>query len=228
MDFSTIGTELLPISPNKIVSWKRFNRDEIGEVKSVDIDRHTFINCEFERLDFSNTNFSEVRFLNCRINYCVFDYSWFYDTVFDNCVFEFNSFEGVMVLDKKDPFTRIKGISMRNSGKIKGIVDNLSVSKEIDAWKKVVGRDGSLELVQLKISADVPRVKPYGQNKCRAERAFVVNGPLVSESWYRHSFRYYPGTTVIADNYNPDPWEVCSGGIHFFLTREEAENYTFY
>jgi hypothetical protein len=36
---------------------------------------------------------------------------------------------------------------------------------------------------------------------------------------------YVVGETVVADKYDPNPRVECSGGIHFFMTRAEAEAY---
>ncbi len=36
---------------------------------------------------------------------------------------------------------------------------------------------------------------------------------------------YRKGKTVEPDGWDEDRWDVCSHGIHFFLTRIEAENY---
>jgi len=36
---------------------------------------------------------------------------------------------------------------------------------------------------------------------------------------------YRVGKIVRCDKWNEDRWVECGGGIHFFLTRIEAENY---
>jgi hypothetical protein len=39
---------------------------------------------------------------------------------------------------------------------------------------------------------------------------------------------YHKGEIVIPENgFDEDRWNVCSAGIHFFLTRTEAEAYEF-
>ena len=45
-------------------------------------------------------------------------------------------------------------------------------------------------------------------------------GPIVD-------FVYRVGETVRPDAWGGDRWVECAGGIHFFLTRYEAENYTY-
>ena len=35
---------------------------------------------------------------------------------------------------------------------------------------------------------------------------------------------YEVGKEVVADSFDDDRWNECSHGIHFFITRNEAEN----
>ena len=52
-----------------------------------------------------------------------------------------------------------------------------------------------------------------------------VIGAEVGVSKYDSTFTYKTGQWVRADKWDENRWEECSGGIHFFLTRIEAENY---
>src|ERR1051326_1365895 len=94
---------------------------------------------------------------------------------------------------------------------------------DICGWKKCAGG----VLVKLGIPHGVPRHNATGR-KCRAERAVVIEVIGAKEglsSWNGSHTVYRKGETVIAPNYNPDRWQECAGGIHFFITREEAEAY---
>ena len=73
----------------------------------------------------------------------------------------------------------------------------------------------------LRIPADARRVNAYGSRKCRAEFAYVVHG----KGEARHNNMPYSPGLVVPDSYDPDPRVECSHGIHFFLTRREAEEY---
>ena len=48
-----------------------------------------------------------------------------------------------------------------------------------------------------------------------------------SESWPSDSVRllYKPGEIVRPDKWDPNPLIECAPGIHFFITREEAEDW---
>ena len=115
---------------------------------------------------------------------------------------------------------------------------NLSSAKEIDplaaaqtsivpggdlvVFKKL--REGICKLL---VPAEAKRSNATGR-KCRAEFARVLElpeGVEVGSSKWDASFLYRSGEIVRAANWCDDRWNECSGGIHFFLTREEAEAY---
>jgi hypothetical protein len=93
---------------------------------------------------------------------------------------------------------------------------------DLVGWKKC--SDGVI--VKLRIPMDAKRSNATGR-KCRAEFAEVleVYGAEKGISTYREDFVYERGTRVTCDKWNEDRFQECSGGIHFFLTRIEAENY---
>jgi hypothetical protein len=82
-------------------------------------------------------------------------------------------------------------------------------------------------LVHLLIPVEAKRSNAHGR-KCRAEyvKVLEVIGADVGVSSHDGKTEYRQGETVRCDKWNPDRWTECGGGIHFFLTRIEAENYT--
>jgi hypothetical protein len=88
---------------------------------------------------------------------------------------------------------------------------------EIVGFKKLAG--GSIAI--LRIPADAKRVNAYGSRKCRAEFAYVVSG----EGNANHNGMPYAPGLIRPDKFDADPRVNCSHGIHFFITREEAEAY---
>ena len=83
-------------------------------------------------------------------------------------------------------------------------------------------RDGVI--VTVRIPAGVPRSNATGR-KCRAERAIViaVDGATEGVSIYDETYIYRVGETVLCHRWEPDRFIECGGGIHFYLTRVEAE-----
>jgi hypothetical protein len=69
--------------------------------------------------------------------------------------------------------------------------------------------------------------------KCRAEWAIDVqhfdkDGKDTQEdfhSTYNSSFVYKVGDEIHPDSFDDCRWNECSNGVHFFITRWEAENY---
>ena len=99
---------------------------------------------------------------------------------------------------------------------------------ELIGWKKVAGR-----IVKLRIPADAKRSHAFGR-KCRCEFADVlaIEGAIeILREQNAHGSNTGPaqlykiGERVIADKWDEDFTHECSHGIHFFITRLEAENF---
>ena len=89
-------------------------------------------------------------------------------------------------------------------------------------WKKCK----SGVIVKLQIPDGAKRSHATGR-KCRAEKVLVLevfNGEF-GLSGHDGKTEYHKGTEVLPDSFDDNRWEECSNGIHFFLTRIEAEKY---
>ncbi len=95
---------------------------------------------------------------------------------------------------------------------------------ELTGWKKLRGK----RIARLTIPREAKRSNATGR-KCRTEYAVVEKifdgTEEVSEgtSKYDNNFIYRVGETVRPDSWDDNRWNECSNGIHFFITREEAE-----
>ena len=89
---------------------------------------------------------------------------------------------------------------------------------EIIGWKKCK----SDVIVKLRIPADAARSHAFGR-KCRAEFVDVIEGEGISS--HDRKTKYAPGLRVTCDKWDENWQEECAGGVHFFITRLEAENY---
>ena len=122
-------------------------------------------------------------------------------------------------------------------------------NEDIYVWKKVFvivfGRCGDLHtfpvIAKLRIPKDAGIVS--GPLKCRASRAIVEGFYADDHEWApspdnelsltkAHSavdpdFLYEKGKEVVPDSFDPDPTTICSHGINFFRTYEEAAVYDF-
>ena len=93
---------------------------------------------------------------------------------------------------------------------------------DIIGWKKCKKN----VIVKLLIKGGVKRSNATGR-KCRAERATVLEvfGAAVGISSHDGTTEYVVGKEVVCDKWGEDRFVECAGGIHFFITRIEAENY---
>ena len=90
-------------------------------------------------------------------------------------------------------------------------------------WKKCQDN----VIAKLRIPEDSPRSHAFGR-KCRckfAEVLEVIGAPIGLSVHQGNGFTYEAGKRVQCDKWDEDFKNECSGGIHFFITREEAEAY---
>ena len=88
-------------------------------------------------------------------------------------------------------------------------------------------------IVKLLITEDAKRSSATTR-KCRCDKAKVISITSLDGkenfttvySYYDRIFQYTVGQTVIIDDFDEDRWNECSTGVHFFITREEAIDYT--
>jgi hypothetical protein len=99
------------------------------------------------------------------------------------------------------------------------------------AYKLACGPNGERVIVTLEIPEDAQRVAPLVGRKCRASsaRVLALSSGESAKSWHRGSYHvsvtYRVGEVVTPDSYDPSPFVECSHGIHFFISRKEAEEY---
>lgn len=88
------------------------------------------------------------------------------------------------------------------------------------AWKKCEND----VMVKLLIPEDAKRSSDASR-ECRASKAIVLEviGAKKGISRSDKDFVYEVGKEVVSDSFNDDRWNECAHGIHFFLTRGEAE-----
>lgn len=88
-------------------------------------------------------------------------------------------------------------------------------------------------IVKLEIPADALRCSATGR-KCRCSKAKVLSianldgtasNIQFASSNHNPGFIYKVGETVEVKDFDPNRWNECSTGIHFFITRQEAVDY---
>jgi hypothetical protein len=119
----------------------------------------------------------------------------------------------------------LSGSNLRGSEELPHIAaaqTTITPQGDLIGWKKCYGK----VIVKLLIPASAKRSNATGR-KCRAEYADVLEviGSLEGVSNHDGKTRYIAGQRVTCDSWCEDRWQECAGGIHFFITREEAEEY---
>ena len=84
-------------------------------------------------------------------------------------------------------------------------------------------------IAELQIPASAKRTSSLVGRKCRANQAKVIkflnSKKLKVPSSYDLSFVYEVGKTVSVKTFDDDIRVECTSGIHFFITKKEAEEY---
>ena len=120
----------------------------------------------------------------------------------------------------------LSGANLSGAKNVPTIVAELTTicaEGEIVGYKKLV--EG---IAVINIPADAKRSNATGR-KCRASKAIVIElpeGVEVGHSQHDSSFEYRVGATVEPkEPFCEDRWNECASGIHFFITRGEAERW---
>ena len=88
-------------------------------------------------------------------------------------------------------------------------------------------------IIKLEICEDALRSSATSR-KCRCSKAKVISFETLDgkpvdlpevRSNHDANFVYRVGEMVKVNNFDPDRWNECSAGIHFFITRDEAVKY---
>ena len=102
----------------------------------------------------------------------------------------------------------------------KGIV----LTEPMTGYKKASG--GKIITLEIPVGA---KVFSINNNKRRANKAKVIYMQVEPElrSWYNTNFKYHVGDEIDITDFDERYYVECGAGIHFFLTREEAEEYIY-
>lgn len=96
---------------------------------------------------------------------------------------------------------------------------------EFIGYKKICTKEGK-KVIKLLIPAEAKRVGGTAGRKCRAEFVKMLED-VSGWSTYTESFEYEykAGDLVYPDKFDDRITEECTNGIHFFITKAEAEAY---
>jgi len=107
-----------------------------------------------------------------------------------------------------------------NLENVKNLFYQIPQEGELIVWKAVAGG-----VCKLRVPPEAKRTATPIGRKCRAEWVEVLEAPTNGAGLHDRNVVYRAGEIVRPDKYDPDPRVECTHGIHFFLTKEEAEAY---
>jgi len=81
-------------------------------------------------------------------------------------------------------------------------------------------------VVKLLVTDDAKRLNSIGSRKCRTSKVVVLEGYANATGTHFNGLIYETGVTLEVEDFDDDIRNECSRGIHFFMTRREAENWT--
>ena len=111
-------------------------------------------------------------------------------------------------------------LSGANLKDVKGLAFQIPQEGELVVWKAVTGG-----VCKLRVPPEAKRTATPVGRKCRAEWVEVLEAPENGAGLHDKSVVYRAGGIVRPDKYDDDIRVECTHGIHFFLTKEEAEAY---
>lgn len=214
-------------------------------------ERLEFREYEFESMDLSGMDLSNIDFVLSSLQHVILRNVNLENSSLENSLFDGADLHGANLRNtnmKMGAFRRcdlgecnICGAdlyaSVLESANLKGIIsdDNtkwfrLRCPEEgaFIGYKKCVND----RIVQLLIPADARRTSST-MRCCRCDKAKVLTirsfdyKEQFDEAWslVDENFVYRKGQWAVAENFNPDRWYDSTGGIHFWMNREEAIGY---
>ncbi len=180
-----------------------------------------FRSANFRYTDFRYANFRYADFRSADFRYTDFRYADFSYADFSSADFRYTDFRSANFR-----YTDFRSANFRYADFENSLFNYRILSEEgkIIGWKKA--KDS---IVKLEIDCKTAVGGMVGR-KCRCMKAKVLEikdfeGNKLEEanSNYDSSFIYKVGKTVKVEDWNKKPYLECEKGIHFFITKQEAE-----
>ena len=226
------------------ISFEQFkNKLEQGE---KDFTNLILENMDLENFNLSDMDFSHSNFINANLSNVNFYSSHLFNVLLDDCNLQNDNLKNANLesaslrranLTKVDiSGARLYAAVLENAILDDIIFDDNTKNFRIHCPEKgafIAYKKGLNNLiVKLLIPSDAKRVSST-MNCCRCDKAKVLEiknfegTKFFDEAWstVAEGFCYKLGEWVYAENFNEDRWYDSTGGIHFWMTEEEAKAY---
>ncbi|AME09056.1 MULTISPECIES: pentapeptide repeat-containing protein [Gemella] len=203
-------------------------------------------NCDLRNYDLSNIDFSNSNFINVRLDNVNFSNSSLKNCLLDDCSLKNANFKNSNLQTASLRRADLEGANISGANLYGAILENANLKNiKFDnmtknftlhcpeegafiAYKKCINN----LIVKLLIPGDAKRVSST-MNCCRCDKAKVLEiksfdgTKHYDEAWSTvdNDFCYKLGEWAFAKNFNEDRWYDSTGGIHFWMSEEEAKAY---
>ena len=199
-----------------------------------------------ENYDLSNMNFSHSNFINVNLSNVNFCSSQLVNVLLDDCNLQNANLknanlERASLRRANLTYADIRGAKLYAAVLENAILDNIIFDDNTKNFRIHCPEKGAFIaykkglnnlIVKLLIPSDARRVSST-MNCCRCDKAKVLEiknfegTKFFDEAWstVAEGFCYKLGEWVYAENFNEDRWYDSTGGIHFWMTEDEAKAY---
>lgn len=192
------------------------------------------LRCEWSDLSFASINHSDfacstlafANFSDSKINDANFQHANLRHANFDYVTF----FNNIDITGAKLEYANFTCCDLSSAGLIGDLIEYRKgkvLTEPIIGYKKCLTDDKLYTIVTL----EIPRgaiVFSINGNSCRTNKVKVIDiadGYKRAYSEHAEHFSYYIGDEINIYDFDLQYNNECSSGIHFFMTREEAEHY---
>ena len=199
-----------------------------------------------ENYDLSDMNFSHSNFINANLSNINFCSSQLVNVLLDDCNLQNANLKNAN-LERASlrrvnlTYADIRGAKLYAAILENAILDNIIFDDNTKNFRIHCPEKGAFIaykkglnnlIVKLLIPSDARRVSST-MNCCRCDKAKVLEiknfegTKFFDEAWstVAEGFCYKLGEWVYAENFNEDRWYDSTGGIHFWMTEDEAKAY---
>lgn len=226
------------------ISFEQFkNKLKQGEkdftnliLENMDLENFNLSDMDFSHSNFINVNLSNVNFCSSQLVNVLLD-----DCDLQNANLKNTNLERASLRRANLTKADISGARLYAAVLENAILDNIIFDDNTKNFRIHCPEKGAFIaykkglnnlIVKLLIPSDARRVSST-MNCCRCDKAKVLEiknfegTKFFDEAWstVAEGFCYKLGEWVYAENFNEDRWYDSTGGIHFWMTEEEAKAY---
>jgi pentapeptide repeat family protein len=226
------------------ISFEQFkNKLEQGEkdftnliLENIDLENFNLSDMDFSHSNFINVNLSNVNFCSSQLVNVLLD-----DCDLQNANLKNTNLERASLRRANLTKADISGARLYAAVLENAILDNIIFDDNTKNFRIHCPEKGAFIaykkglnnlIVKLLIPSDARRVSST-MNCCRCDKAKVLEiknfegTKFFDEAWstVAENFCYKLGEWVYAENFNEDRWYDSTGGIHFWMTEDEAKAY---